>query len=879
MSIFDLDEQGRRTLDEQVALNPLDLSKVTPMFFHGFSRGVGQGTLRGGARAGATLAIVGAAPVMAAQELGSERGRIAQPLVRSLPFGPALDSTFRLASAAGDNLLDSYFDNTVTPAQQAVEYWTPDPAQIGTAGRVLGGLSEIILPLAAAGGNPSLLIGTEGLQTPATLVEQGVDPATATALGTTAAAATALGFKIPAAFGSNLVQRVVTGAAANTVVGTASQGAQAWVLGAAGYDDLSTQYSPWNVEARAVDLLTGAAFGGIAHLQARPVSVAERDAVLAAANAKHLQLDTAPGVPADQVSSAAHQKAVTDAISSLLRGEQVSVADLIDPAEFLPRQRQGIAPEALEMGGEAPSGYTSYRRALESGGRANAGNSASSALGIDQFTAPTWRRIVAQTKPAWAEGLSDAQLLAARRDPAKSGEMAQALDAQSAANLAQEGLPATAHNLYALHHFGPASGKRFARAAEGAPISDLITPEQLAANPYLQGMTKGEALANWDARARRAGVLPDGGLVDTNEAGQALRRRLVDEPDALVDAYSKLEDSAGGTVLNTDTARELAPEYLADRTRSADVHEAASDFVKMLYERKLAAPTPEGFDRTVLFTAGGTGAGKTTALAARGEGAGHPEIVYDTNMNTLPSAISKIEQALAAGRDVDIAYIYRDPVEALTGGAIPRAQRQAERFGTGRTVPLEEHARTHAGVRPTMEALAERYADNPHVNITAIDNSRGRGKQKVVDLASLPRVEEDSLRERLRAALEEAHSTGLADDLYRGFGSAGRRAPGALDGNLGRNGSQEARAQGPGRQVSTPDESPAAASPEAQIAAITDQAAAEAVLAFPDLQVTLDDGSIVSAADALAQADADIVRAQSDSRGFAAAVACSLRFV
>src|SRR3546814_4228496 len=85
---------------------------------------------------------------------------------------------------------------------------------------------------------------------------------------------------------------------------------------------------------------------------------------------------------------------------------------------------------------------------------------------------------------------------------------------------------------------------------------------------------------------------------------------------------------------------------------------------------------------------------KTTAVNAAGDAFGKPEITYDTNMNTLSSAVDKVEQALAAGRDVRIAYVYRDPVEALTGGAIPRAERQAVKFGSGRTVPLAEHAKT-----------------------------------------------------------------------------------------------------------------------------------------------------------------------------------------
>src|SRR3546814_18773786 len=107
-----------------------------------------------------------------------------------------------------------------------------------------------------------------------------------------------------------------------------------------------------------------------------------------------------------------------------------------------------------------------------------------------------------------------------------------------------------------------------------------------------------------------------------------------------------------------------------------------------------------------------------------------------------------------------IAYVYRDPVEALTGGAIPRAERQAVKFGSGRTVPLAEHAKTHIGVRPVMEALAARYADDPRVELAAIDNSHGKGNSRIAELADLPRVAEDRLRERLSEALEEARAAG-----------------------------------------------------------------------------------------------------------------------
>ncbi|WP_045764611.1 zeta toxin family protein [Xanthomonas albilineans] len=304
-----------------------------------------------------------------------------------------------------------------------------------------------------------------------------------------------------------------------------------------------------------------------------------------------------------------------------------------------------------------------------------------------------------------------------------------------------------------------------------------------------------------DATARGATSLAQGQVQAEPAAGAALRARWATDFDAAAAEYAALTgkfDSRGGVVLNTDLAREMSPEYRADRTRSADVHEAASDFVKEMYRRKLEAPTPAGLDPVVLFTAGGTGAGKTTgerAIAAAGA-IGHPEIVYDTNMNRLESSDKKIQQALGAGRKVKILYTYRDPVDALTNGALPRAMRMAAEHGTGRTVPLAEHAKTHQGAYRTIKALAEKYRTDDRVEFFYFDNSRGKDQGTFVQgIENLPNMEEDSfhgrtterptnqadasdpsrgtagtLRTRLWQALDAERAAGrISEDVYRGF--------------------------------------------------------------------------------------------------------------
>ena len=243
--------------------------------------------------------------------------------------------------------------------------------------------------------------------------------------------------------------------------------------------------------------------------------------------------------------------------------------------------------------------------------------------------------------------------------------------------------------------------------------------------------------------------------------------------DQTVTRYNAIEDAHGGKVLNTDVARELSPDYLKDRTKSAAVHAPASYFIKKLYAQKLQESAKPGEAPLVLFTAGGTGAGKTTAIdtiPSMKALSDKAQIVYDTNMNTYPSAKQKVEQALTAGKDVHIVAVQRDPVDALVNGALPRAMRQEQEFGSGRTVPLGEHLKTHVGVTPTLQRLADDYKDNPHVKIHAIDNSLGRGKAKEIPLSQLKTYQPGILKAALDHALEQAHGAKrISDKVYTGF--------------------------------------------------------------------------------------------------------------
>lgn len=670
MSIFELDPLGQRTVAQDAQANGVVINDLPPSFLEGVGSGVAQGVMRGGARAGQFLGMAAAAPVVLFDK------------------------------AAGTDYADSIFSALDNSVNSAVDYWTPDPHQLGTAGRILGGLSEIALPLAAGGGNPSLLIGSQEMGTATDLVRQGADAGAAVAAGITQGAATAIGFKIPF-LGKTFLSRAASGAVGNLATNAGAAAITNTLLTATGSEDLAQQYNPFDVESRLVDVLTGIAFGGIAHIGAR---VSTRDAAIAASNAKHFQQDTAPGIPADPLASVAHQSAMEAAMKDLLEGNPVEVGDTnVDSVLFL-------KPPRGELG-----------------------------------------------------------------------------DIPSDRNL---------------------------------PPADALIEVQF-------------------------------------------KQRLQDVDTAL-DAYAKLPESEGGKILNTDIARELSPDYVADRTKSAAVHEPASALVKAMYARKLKEAPGPGEEPLVVFSAGGTGAGKTTGLTTSGLGA-RAQIIYDSNMNTLASSVKRIEQALEAGKQVQVLYTYRHPVEALTGGALPRAMRQERTLGSGRTVPVEEHAKTHIGAAKVVRQIAEKYANDHRVNVITVDNSRGKGNAKLatLDLVPEPDLAHTELVGKLHEALQQQREAGqISEPIFRGFAGEKALQPEGIREPAGP-GSGEAPQRGGKAQL---DFAVAAAN---EIAATSD-------LKIPTVDA---DGNtqLISARELLVQAEADVQQAEQDEPGFLAAAACFLQ--
>lgn len=320
--LFDLDTDGQRAMAGVARDHLLQPGQDNPGFWHGVPQAIGMGIMRGGVRAAQAVGMAGGGLLSQLEQDGDQNS-------------PGLTP---------GTLTDPYFRGLDKFVSSAIDYWTPGANEVGTAGRVLGGFSEMALPLMAGGGNPSLLIGSAAMGTGHDLVQQGVDAKTATGVAVTQAAATGIGFRIPF-LGSTLVSRIASGAAGNLAVNAGSAEISHAILQAAGYDAQAKNFDPLDLEARIVDLLSGVAFGGLAHL----ATPSMRDAAATAANAKHFQHDTAPGDPADIGASVAHQKAMEAAVRDTLAGEPVDLSGTgIDEANFVPRARTPAFTETPE---------------------------------------------------------------------------------------------------------------------------------------------------------------------------------------------------------------------------------------------------------------------------------------------------------------------------------------------------------------------------------------------------------------------------------------------------------------------------------------------------------------------------------------------------
>jgi hypothetical protein len=415
----------------------------------------------------------------------------------------------------------------VTDLGRVEHEWRPDPITTGAAGQIGNELSALLprtvgatlvggpLAGAVAAGAPA------GAGESARLQAEGVDLNTANTAGAITGVTTGVGAVLPGGgMISNVAGDVALAAAGNVGLGIAQRGATHEVLDAGGYTDQAAQFRALDGAALATDLVFSLLLSGAHHLTSAQV-----DAALVNKNADNFARGDGL-LPANGAAAEAAAKAKTSAISDLLAGRAVNVAGHVADAELVrnPFHADPTLPDEVHAAARAadPVADTFDLAAeriigLESGGKANAKNPASSATGAGQFIESTWLKLINRTRPDLVAGKTRAQVLALRTDGDLSHEMTIALAKENGAALEAAGVEVTPDALYAAHHFGPDKAIAFARAAGDTPMEKILTPSQVKANRYLAGKTKDEVLANWEKRSGAGGGARGGGSITAAE--------------------------------------------------------------------------------------------------------------------------------------------------------------------------------------------------------------------------------------------------------------------------------------------------------------------------------------------------------------------------
>jgi hypothetical protein len=147
-------------------------------------------------------------------------------------------------------------------------------------------------------------------------------------------------------------------------------------------------------------------------------------------------------------------------------------------------------------------------------GNPAARNPNSTAMGNFQFIDKTWLDTVEAHRPDLLNGRTTKAVLDLRADPKLSREMAGYLTDDNAAVLRNQGIAPTPSNLYLAHFLGVGDAARVLSAKPGTPVSDIVSPEAVAANKsVLQGKTV-DTVAAWASQKMGGSPKGKGDLID-----------------------------------------------------------------------------------------------------------------------------------------------------------------------------------------------------------------------------------------------------------------------------------------------------------------------------------------------------------------------------
>ncbi len=228
----------------------------------------------------------------------------------------------------------------------------PDPQVTGYLGQILQPVTTMLaeaVPAIIAGGpiaGAALVGASEGLSETKSLKAEGVDESTAQKVGVVTGLTAGGSILLPAAIPGKIITRIASGAGINITVGGAQRGITGEILRKNGYKEMADQYKVLDSISILTDSILGGVFGGLA--KSPRTLPSHIDTGLTANNIHQLEIESAPGIPADIQTRNSHVAAMETAADQIYRNEPVQVADKFYIPEFLAKEKNPEITEGME---------------------------------------------------------------------------------------------------------------------------------------------------------------------------------------------------------------------------------------------------------------------------------------------------------------------------------------------------------------------------------------------------------------------------------------------------------------------------------------------------------------------------------------------------
>lgn len=313
--------------------------------------------------------------------------------------------------------------------------------------------------------------------------------------------------------------------------------------------------------------------------------------------------------------------------------------------------------------------------------------------------------------------------------------------------------------------FGSGGGGAKPEVAKGKKKESVKqnTKEAPAAEAKQAGSSKGSTTASAAPATQKVKELPNGGYIDEQgferSANLTPRERAVEtqfydairkNKKALVDKYAE----NFGNMIDPDKVKKLDPSFANDLTLAGAVHEPSSYLSKVIWKAALEKKAAANDTSPTLFTAGGSGSGKSEAMGMAMDilGAKEGGLVFDSVLGNYKSAVEKIDQAVNITKgNVDIVY---------TNAALSLAIQL--NLNRPRTIKLDTVIDAHMKASENIKRLVEHYKDNDRVNITIVNNGSYPPFLERGDIENVPTYKDKAvIREKLTEHAEQLVSSGM----------------------------------------------------------------------------------------------------------------------